>query len=87
MPRTKLRAGQGQGMTEYIIIIALIAITSIAVIRIFGNAVKYQMAESINALLGDGKPRDIDKPKLTKTAAKRRSLKDFARANDEQSDE
>jgi Flp pilus assembly pilin Flp len=71
----------GQGMTEYIIILALVAITSIAVIRIFGDSIKYQMADSISAFLGEGKT-DVSKPTVTATSTKKRTMKDFARAND-----
>jgi pilus assembly protein Flp/PilA len=34
----------GQGMTEYIIIVALIAIAAIAVVSLFGGTVRSQMA-------------------------------------------
>jgi Flp pilus assembly pilin Flp len=71
----------GQGMTEYIIIVALIAITSIAVIKIFGDSIKFQMAETIHGFLGNKKP-DVDRPELGKNAVARRTMRDFARAND-----
>ncbi len=71
----------GQGMTEYLIIIALIAITSIGVMRIFGSSIKFQMAESITAFLGNDKSK-IKRPRLTKSAAKDRTMRDFARAAD-----
>ena len=41
----------GQGMTEYIIIVALVAIAAIAVYSAFGGAVRGQMA-SITSQLG-----------------------------------
>ena len=43
----------GQGMTEYIIIVALVAIAAIAVYSAFGGAVRGQMA-SITSQLGGG---------------------------------
>jgi type IV pilus assembly protein PilA len=46
------RAQRGQGMTEYIIIVALIAIASIAVYQLFGNTVRNQTAAIANELAG-----------------------------------
>lgn len=47
----KLRRYLGQGMTEYIIIVALIAVASIVVYRMFGEVVQNQTA-AIAAELG-----------------------------------
>jgi type IV pilus assembly protein PilA len=47
------RAQRGQGMTEYIIIVALIAIASIAVYQLFGNTVRNQTAAIANELAGN----------------------------------
>jgi Flp pilus assembly pilin Flp len=43
----------GQGMTEYIIIVALIAIAAIAVYQYFGNTVRNQTAAIANELAGN----------------------------------
>jgi type IV pilus assembly protein PilA len=43
----------GQGMTEYIIIVALVAIGAIAVYNFFGHTVQNQMAAVANGLAGD----------------------------------
>ncbi len=40
----KAQKGRGQGMTEYLIIVALIAITGIAVFSFFGQTLRHQMA-------------------------------------------
>ena len=45
----------GQGMTEYIIIVALIALASIAGVKYFGNAVQGSFA-GMTAVLGGGTP-------------------------------
>lgn len=42
----------GQGMTEYIIIVALIAIAAIAVYSLFGSTVKNQVAGMAQELSG-----------------------------------
>ena len=46
------RLQRGQGMTEYIIIVALVAIAAIAVYSFFGKAVRGQMASITSQLAG-----------------------------------
>jgi type IV pilus assembly protein PilA len=46
------RKASGQGMTEYIIIVALIAIAAIAVYQYFGNTVRNQTAGIAKELSG-----------------------------------
>ena len=41
---------RGQGMTEYVIIVALLAITSIGMINIFGRSIKYQMGKVLSLI-------------------------------------
>jgi type IV pilus assembly protein PilA len=43
---------RGQGMTEYIIIVALIAIAAIAVYQLFGNTIRNQTAAMAQELAG-----------------------------------
>ena len=47
------RLEQGQGMTEYIIVVALIAIAAIGVYTAFGKTVRGQMAVTAQALAGN----------------------------------
>jgi Flp pilus assembly pilin Flp len=47
------RSQQGQGMTEYIIVVALIAIAAIGVYTAFGKTVRGQMAVTAQALAGN----------------------------------
>ncbi len=47
------RASRGQGMTEYIIIVALIAIAAIGVITLFGDNIKALFGMSSDALSGN----------------------------------
>ncbi len=49
----KRRRERGQGMTEYIIIVALVAIGAIAVVTIFGDNIRALFGTSANALTGD----------------------------------
>ncbi len=50
--RTHVRQ-RGQGMTEYIIIVALIAIAAIGVVTIFGDNIRDLFAGATNALAGE----------------------------------
>jgi type IV pilus assembly protein PilA len=50
---TTRRQQRGQGMTEYIIIVALIAIAAIAVYQLFGNTVRNQTAAIAQELAGN----------------------------------
>ena len=47
------RLQRGQGMTEYIIIVALVAIAAIGVYSYFGQAVRGQMASITGQLAGN----------------------------------
>jgi pilus assembly protein Flp/PilA len=49
----KLRKNRGQGMTEYIIIVALIAIAAIGVITLFGDNIRKLFGMSSDALAGE----------------------------------
>jgi len=50
--RSYSKKQRGQGMTEYIIIVALIAIAAIGIFGKFGDVVGNQMAASANELAG-----------------------------------
>ena len=49
---SKFRRSRGQGMTEYIIIVALIAIAAIAVYSFFGDTLRSQMGAMTQELAG-----------------------------------
>ena len=48
--RRLMREEMGQGMTEYIIIVALIAISCIMVVTIFGDNIRKIFGSSVDAL-------------------------------------
>ena len=51
LPKTRY---SGQGMTEYIIIVALIAIAAITAVSLFGETIQAQFAGLAGALSGNG---------------------------------
>lgn len=53
MQPVNIRRIRGQGMTEYIIIVALIAVAAIGVYRLFGDTVRQQMAGLAKELSGE----------------------------------
>lgn len=53
-PRSTQRRRQfGQGMTEYIIVVALVAIAAIAVYQLFGQVIRSQTAAMAKELAGE----------------------------------
>jgi Flp pilus assembly pilin Flp len=54
-----IQLARGQGMTEYIIVVALVAIAAIGVYTAFGKTLRGQMAVTAQALAGnpDGNAR------------------------------
>ncbi|MFL5350257.1 MAG: hypothetical protein ACJ8AT_36240 [Hyalangium sp.] len=53
LSQKQLRKAKGQGMTEYIIIVALIAIAAIAVIMLFGDNIRKLFGASAASLAGN----------------------------------
>ncbi|RDI98537.1 pilus assembly protein [Dyella solisilvae] len=73
-PQGIRRRQRGQGMTEYIIIVALIAIAAIAAFTYFGNIVHGQVG-NMAAELG-GKKQDNSKVLENANSAKSEAAKD-----------
>ncbi len=74
------RREEGQGMTEYIIIVALIAIAAIGVVTVFGDNIRDLFTTSNNALSGNVEAsRDVTEQGRT---AKTAGLDDFGKTND-----
>jgi len=66
----------GQGMTEYIIIVALIAISAIGIYSIFGDTITDQMGTMTEELAGgQGTIQDVDSQ--LGTATTKRNLGDY----------
>ena len=74
----------GQGMTEYIIIVALIAVAAISVYNLFGQTVRTQVGD-LAAELGGGQTSNtaqgLGEAAQTK-AAKSETLADFTQEED-----
>ncbi len=79
---------RGQGMTEYIIIVALIAIAAIAVYSFFGDTLRSQMGAMTQELAGVSgtSTSQAAASQAQKAAAEKqhKGLKDFAGSADKQ---
>lgn len=73
----KLRGQSGQGMTEYIVIVALIAVAAIGVVSAFGDNLRQIFATSTDALAGESSSSSGAK-KASSNLRDGRSLRDFA---------
>lgn len=67
--RKSLRRQRGQGMTEYIIIVALIAVAAIGVYQLFGQVVRSQTAAIVNEVGGVDGTAATNEAKATATTA------------------
>ena len=78
MKRTKNRE-LGQGMTEYIVIVALIAVAAIAVVGFFGDVVRNQFYNMTAALAGSSSNSDVSKfVKRAENEKNQRGMDDFS---------
>ncbi len=59
----------GQGMTEYIIIVALVAVAAIGAYGMFGQTVKHQVAGLANEISGTTASTEVEKAVTSAEAA------------------
>lgn len=77
--RKSQKKTRGQGMTEYIIIVALIAIAAIGVITLFGNNIRSLFGMSADALSGND---DVTmRAKASDTKWENKKLQSFGQNN------
>ena len=80
--KKSMRKRRGQGMTEYIIIVALIAIAAIGVITLFGNNIRRLFGASADALAGE--TNVTNEGKKAGDNIKTKKLQNFGQNNEEQ---
>ena len=69
---------KGQGLTEYIIVVALVAIAAIGIVNIFGNQLRNQFATIITAMSGSSQAKVESLASDAKKEANKKSLADYA---------
>jgi Flp pilus assembly pilin Flp len=76
----KMKEQKGQGLAEYIIIAALVAIAAIGVVSLFGDNVRALFATSSNALAG-AEEAEAKTCKANCELCEHKNLKNFAKDN------
>jgi Flp pilus assembly pilin Flp len=77
--KKQFRKPRGQGMTEYIIIVALIAIAAIGVITLFGDNIRKLFGASAAALAGESSVNNDGQ--LSNNTLNKKTMKNFGQNN------
>ena len=72
---------KGQGMTEYIIIVALIAVSAIGVYSFFGKTVRNQVSALASEVSGQDSSQNISNSQTAANAAETNANKDYNLGN------
>ena len=72
----KLKGQSGQGMSEYLIIVALIAVAAIGVVTVFGQDIRDLFQASTGALAGQTNNQSA----ATKANVANKNLKNFSKS-------
>ena len=75
--RAVVRGNRGQGMSEYIIIVALIAISAIGVITIFSQNIRSLFAATANELAGSSQTSGTSAGATQQTTASHKKMSNF----------
>lgn len=67
---------RGQSVIEYLIIVSIMAVGSIAIVRTVSDATKYNFAKIAEGL-GATPSTSLDKPEILESATKKRDMSDF----------
>ena len=79
--RNQRNRTKGQGMTEYIIVVALMAISAIGVVTIFGGNVRALFGAATASLAGDTNVNANTKNGNRQQYVGPKGMKDFAKSN------
>lgn len=78
MLRNKKNKQKGQSLTEYLILVALVAISSIGIVKLLGHTVNVQFSNITNALQGRN-VKKIESNEVRDTLHTEKDLSDFMR--------
>jgi Flp pilus assembly pilin Flp len=76
--RNAERNRKGQGLTEYIIVVALVAIAAIGIVNIFGNQLRNQFSTIITAMSGSSQKKVESLADQARQETNRKYLYDYA---------
>ncbi len=74
--RKKIKSNRGQGLIEYLILVALIAVGTIGVVKVVGQNVTKQY-ENINRALGARKAENLQLENAADSQLRRKDLSTF----------
>lgn len=72
------RNRKGQGLTEYIIVVALVAIAAIGIVNIFGNQLRNQFSTIITAMSGSSQKKVESLADQARQETSKKYLSDYA---------
>ena len=75
--KNKLKNQKGQGLIEYIILVALIAVASIGIVRVLGQTATSQLANITLSLQGGNKRQKVQSSQVTDSLYSKKDLSDF----------
>ncbi len=79
-----MKYSKGQGMVEYIILVAIIAVASLGIVKILGSTVTRKLTQITYALQGKAPDaRSADAPKIEKKHWEKRDMDDFYESAEE----
>jgi Flp pilus assembly pilin Flp len=78
MKKRRESAGRGQGLTEYIIVVALVAIAGIGIVNVFGNQLRKQFHAIVKAMAGSGTGKVESLAESAGKEANQKSLSTYA---------
>ena len=73
--KDKIRKQKGQGLIEYLILVALMGVATIGVIRVLNQTIKSRFASAVYAL--QGKPKKVKTDSLKEQDYKKSDLSNF----------
>ncbi len=75
-----LKNNKGQGLIEYLIIVALVGVATIGMVRILGNTIERQLASITNGL--QGRPdKKVELEQINAADYQKKDLSDFLKGS------
>jgi len=71
-----LRNARGQGLIEYVILVALVGVATMGMVRVLQKSVKVNLANVVHALQSDGKRKESHE-RLTSDDLRKSDFSDF----------
>ena len=75
-----LKNNKGQGLVEYLIIVALVGVATIGMVRVLGNTIERQLASITNGL--QGRPdKKVEMEQINSSDYQKKDLSDFLKGS------